>query len=90
MRAMMVCFPITFGDLWKSGTADKTLTEQPERARTSGNRQEELWTVGALARLHRFSGERAQALQFLQKPLDISVEAGHIRDELKPGPRSPR
>jgi tetratricopeptide (TPR) repeat protein len=63
--------------------ADKMLTAQAERARTSGNRREDLWSAGALARLRRLTGERAQALQFLQKALDISVEAGAILAELK-------
>src|SRR5262249_33066601 len=36
-----------------------------------------------LARLRRFTGDRAQALQSLQRALDISLEAGDILDELR-------
>jgi tetratricopeptide (TPR) repeat protein len=63
--------------------ADKTLTAQAERARTTGNRREGLWTAGPLARLRMLTGERAQALQFLGKALEISVDGGDTISELK-------
>jgi tetratricopeptide (TPR) repeat protein len=65
---------------WERG--EKLLTAWSERTRTTGNRGEDWRTATVLARLHRLTGERAQALQFLQKALDISVEAGHILYEL--------
>ena len=43
---------------------------------------EDVFSADRLARLHRFTGERAQALQFLQKALDISVEGGDMLFEL--------
>ncbi len=62
--------------------AEKMLTASSERSRTTGNRFEYLWSAAPLARLHRLTGERARALQFLQRALDISVEAGYILFEL--------
>ena len=61
----------------------KGLTAQSERSRTDGNLVGELLVALDLARLHRFTGERAQAAQFLQRALDISVETSDILEELK-------
>ena len=62
--------------------AGKTLTAWSERSRATGTRRDDLNSATALARLHRLTGERALALQFLQKALDISVEGGDILSEL--------
>jgi tetratricopeptide (TPR) repeat protein len=62
--------------------ADKKLTAQAERARTSGNRQEEVQAELDLAVLQRFTGERDLAVQFLHKALEISVDGGDILSEL--------
>jgi class 3 adenylate cyclase/tetratricopeptide (TPR) repeat protein len=63
--------------------ADKMLTAQAERARTSGNRQDECWVAFRLARLHRFRGESSRAVQFLQTALEISVDSGDVLLELR-------
>jgi len=63
--------------------AGKRLTALSKRSRSAGSLQEELWAASDLARLHRFTGERAQAVQALQRALDISVETGDILEELK-------
>jgi tetratricopeptide (TPR) repeat protein len=63
--------------------ADQKLTAHVKRARTSGYRDGELHVAGAITLLRRLSGERAQALQFLQQVLDISVDAGDILEELR-------
>jgi tetratricopeptide (TPR) repeat protein len=63
--------------------ADKMLTAHAERARTSGNRQEEFWVALGLARLHRFRGESSPTLcAFVQTALVISVDGGAILNEL--------
>jgi tetratricopeptide (TPR) repeat protein len=62
--------------------AGKRLTAQSERFRTTGNRQQELWAMFDLARLHRFTGELAQAMQVLQRALEISLDSGGILFEL--------
>ena len=62
--------------------ADKALRAWSEVSRTTGHRLDDLRVAIALARLHRLAGERALALQFLQKALDISVEGGNIPYEL--------
>jgi class 3 adenylate cyclase len=62
--------------------ACKTLTAWSECSRASGSRREDLNSAAALARLHMLTRERALALQFLQKALDISVEGGDILSEL--------
>jgi tetratricopeptide (TPR) repeat protein len=60
----------------------KMLTADFERSRATGNRQEELSAARDLARAHRFSGERAEAVQVLQWALEISVDGGDILREL--------
>jgi tetratricopeptide (TPR) repeat protein len=62
--------------------AGKTLTAWSERSRATGNRMEDVFSANRLARLHRFTGERAQALEFLQRALDISLEGGGMLFEL--------
>ena len=62
--------------------ADKTLTASAETARRSENRQFESWGAGPLARLRRFTGEHALAMQVLQRALDISLDGGVISFEL--------
>jgi tetratricopeptide (TPR) repeat protein len=61
----------------------KGLTAQSERSRTVGNLAGEFSVALDLARLHKFTGERGQAAQFLQRALDISVETSDILRELK-------
>jgi hypothetical protein len=46
--------------------ADKRLIAKLEQSRTTGNRLRELEIVLDLARLHRFTGEHAEAVQFLR------------------------
>jgi class 3 adenylate cyclase len=41
-----------------------------------------LWAAPDLSRLHRFTGERAQAVQVLQRALEISADGGDILYEL--------
>ena len=62
--------------------AGKRLTADFERSLTAGNREDELWWGLPLARLHRFTGDHAKALQVLQRVLDISVDSGDILYEL--------
>jgi tetratricopeptide (TPR) repeat protein len=62
--------------------ASKQLTAQRERSRTTGNRYAELGVALVLARLRRFTGERAQAVQLLKRALEISVDGGDILFEL--------
>ena len=62
--------------------ADRMLTAHAERARTSGNRQDELWAVGSLARLHWVRGEKSRAVQFLRTALELSLNGGDIFSEL--------
>jgi tetratricopeptide (TPR) repeat protein len=63
--------------------ADKRLTAHAERARTSGNRQDEAWGALELARLHRFRGESSLTRRaFVQTALDISADGGDILQEL--------
>jgi tetratricopeptide (TPR) repeat protein len=62
--------------------ADKTLTAEAERARTSGHRLDEFSVALQLARSHRFRGELPRALQVLQRALEISVDGGDILQEL--------
>jgi tetratricopeptide (TPR) repeat protein len=62
--------------------AVKMLTADFERSRTTGSRKEESWAARDLARAHRFSGERTQAVQVLQQALEISVDGGDIPREL--------
>jgi tetratricopeptide (TPR) repeat protein len=60
----------------------KMLTAQYERVRTTGSLQQEMWLELDLARLHRFTGERAQAVQAWQRALQINVDAGIILFEM--------
>jgi hypothetical protein len=46
--------------------ADKRLIARLEQSRTTGNRLRELEIVLDLARLHRFTGEHEEAVQFLR------------------------
>jgi tetratricopeptide (TPR) repeat protein len=62
--------------------AGKMLTADFERSLTAGNREDELWWGLPLARLHRFTGDHAKAVQVLQRALDISVDSGDILYEL--------
>jgi tetratricopeptide (TPR) repeat protein len=62
--------------------AGKKLTADFERSLTAGNREDELWWGLPLARLHRFTGNHAKAVQVLQRALDISVDSGDILYEL--------
>jgi DNA-binding winged helix-turn-helix (wHTH) protein/tetratricopeptide (TPR) repeat protein len=62
--------------------AGKRLSADFERSLTSGNREDELWWGLPLARLHRFTGDHAKAVQVLQRALDISVDSGDILYEL--------
>ncbi len=62
--------------------ARKTLTEESERSRRTGNRQGELLAAIDLARFHRFTGELAQAVRFLRGVLNTCVVAGDILFEL--------
>src|SRR5262249_37843240 len=61
--------------------ADKRLTARSESARTSGDRWGDFWFVVRLARLRRFTGDAAQAVQFLEGALEIS-HGGDILFEL--------
>jgi class 3 adenylate cyclase/tetratricopeptide (TPR) repeat protein len=60
----------------------KRLTAGVERARSTGNRQEELWVATDLARVHRFTGDRVQGMQVLKSALEICVDGGDILYEL--------
>jgi tetratricopeptide (TPR) repeat protein len=62
--------------------ADKRLTAQSERSMTAGNRQGELIVAPDLARAQRFTGERKQAAQVLQRALEISADGEDILSEL--------
>jgi tetratricopeptide (TPR) repeat protein len=62
--------------------AGKRLAAEFERLHRSGNLLDEVLARLDLARVHRFAGERAQALQVLQRALEISVEGGNILYEL--------
>jgi tetratricopeptide (TPR) repeat protein len=62
--------------------ADKRLSAHAERARTSGNRQEEFFVALELAREHRFTGDSSRRRAFLQTMLEISVDGGDILQEL--------
>jgi tetratricopeptide (TPR) repeat protein len=62
--------------------AGERLTADFERSLTAGNREDELWWGLPLARLHRFTGDHAKAVQVLQKALDTSVDSGDVLYEL--------
>ena len=62
--------------------AGKRLTSLLEQFRTAGNVQDELLRAFVRARVHRFTGERAEAVQVLQRALSISVGSGDIAIEL--------
>ena len=62
--------------------AGNRLTARSEQWRKMGSRQEELRVVTDLARAHRFAGDRARAVQVLQRMLEIPVEGGDILNEL--------
>jgi tetratricopeptide (TPR) repeat protein len=62
--------------------ASKLLTAQFERLRATGNLQEELLRAPLLARVHSFTGRRLQAVEVLQRALEISVNGGNVRYEL--------
>src|SRR5262249_12323759 len=62
--------------------AAKRLTAHSERSLATGNRLEELEMALLLARLRKFTREHAQAAQFLQRALEISVDGGDILQEL--------
>jgi tetratricopeptide (TPR) repeat protein len=53
-----------------------------ERWRSAGSLLDELLVSLELARLHRFTGERALAMQFLLRRLEICVEGGDLCHEL--------
>jgi tetratricopeptide (TPR) repeat protein len=60
----------------------KALTKDLERWRTAGSLMDESSVSLELARLHRFTGERAQAVQFLLRRLEICVRGGDLCFEL--------
>jgi tetratricopeptide (TPR) repeat protein len=60
--------------------ADKRLNAVFEQSRRTGYRELEI--ALDLARLHRFTGRRAQAVQSLRRALEISVGGGDILNEL--------
>jgi len=62
--------------------AVERLTARSEPNRRTGNRGEELLCATDLARVHRFTGECAQAVQFLQQALETSMDVGDILFEL--------
>jgi len=62
--------------------AGKNLAAESDRLRTTGFRREELFLAIDLGRLVRFTGERSNATQFLQRALEISVEGGDILHEM--------
>jgi len=62
--------------------AGNKLTAWSERSRRSGSRQDEVMAAVQLARLHRLTGERAQAVQALRRALEISVDGGDVLFEL--------
>jgi len=62
--------------------AGEQWTAYAERTRTTGNLEGELGVAGALARLHRSTGQRAQAVRVLQRALEIAVDGGDILVEL--------
>ena len=62
--------------------AGKALTAEIELFRTTGNLESDLGVTLVLAELQRFAGERAQAVQVLQRALEISVDGGAILYEL--------
>jgi DNA-binding winged helix-turn-helix (wHTH) protein/tetratricopeptide (TPR) repeat protein len=62
--------------------AGRRLIAQSERSRTTGVRYGELLVVLDLARWHRFTGERAQVAEVLQRSLEIAVDCGDIVFEL--------
>jgi tetratricopeptide (TPR) repeat protein len=66
---------------------DKQLTATSEQSRTAGHRDGELVSALNLARLRRFTGEHAQAMQLLHRALEISVDGGDILRELATRPR---
>ena len=61
---------------------EKALAARCDWARTTENRSGELSEAFPLARLCRFAGERVQAVQVLQRALEISVDCGMILFEL--------
>jgi class 3 adenylate cyclase len=63
--------------------ADKMLTARSERQRTIGNLQEECFSALLFALVYRFTGERVQAVQVLQRAVEISVDGGDILNELR-------
>jgi tetratricopeptide (TPR) repeat protein len=62
--------------------ARERLAAESERLRPIGYRALELRVALDLARLHRFTRERAQAVQCLQRALEICVDGGDIFLEL--------
>jgi DNA-binding winged helix-turn-helix (wHTH) protein/tetratricopeptide (TPR) repeat protein len=64
--------------------AEKALTAFAERTRTSGHRPDQFWGAVFLARLRRFTGEHAQAVQVWKRALDISLDGGDTCMELIP------
>jgi hypothetical protein len=62
--------------------AGKALTAEIELFRTTGNLESDLGVTLVLAELQRFAGERAQAVQVLQRALEISVDGGDTLYEL--------
>jgi len=72
---------LVFEGQWE--LAVKTMTAEVEGAAASGACLADLLVARDLAGLRRLTGEGAEALQLLQKALDISSEAGDIVDELK-------
>jgi tetratricopeptide (TPR) repeat protein len=69
-----------FEGKWES--AAKMQTAASERSRRTGSRLVEVSSACQLARSHLFTGERAQAVQVLQRALEISVDGGDILFEL--------
>jgi len=69
-----------FEGQWES--ASKQLTADYASSHTTGALLGESVQTLDLARLHRFTGEGAQAMQFLQRALEISVDGGDICSEL--------
>jgi hypothetical protein len=62
--------------------AGTTLTAAFEQSRATGSRKEEWWEARLLARVCRFTEERAQSAQFLLRALEISRDGGDILFEL--------
>jgi class 3 adenylate cyclase len=61
----------------------KALTTDLERSRTAGDLLDEANRALDLARLHRFAGEPAQAVQFLQRALETFADGEDIPNELR-------